>query len=636
LEKEKKLEINMPQRSGFAMRRLWNTSVPQSVPAPALQGDTLTAMFWNAVQARGPEVWLREKHLGIWRSWTWDQTGVAVREIAAGMLSLGFAAGECASILANTVVPWVWADFAILSCGGVSSGVYPTDAPSQLQFLCQDARSTILFVEDDEQLDKALEVRADLPLLRKIVVFDMEGLRQFDDPGVLSLDALRALGREYLHAHAQDLQARIDQCKPSDLAILIYTSGTTGKPKGAMHLHSGLVYTTRGYSTVIAQDAKDERMCFLPLCHIAERIGGQYFSMYTGTKLNFVENPETVAENVREIAPTVFTAVPRVWEKFYSAVTLALQEASPVQQWMYRWSIQTGGLVADQVLAGQAVALGLKLRFIVAQYLTLNNVRKLIGIHRAHLLVTGAAPISPDLVRWYLALGVPMVEAYGLTETCGASNVVPAHRIKLGSIGPAAPYNEVRIDAHTGELLVRGINVFAGYFNQPEKTAEVLDAQGWLHTGDVGVQDSDGYFRVTDRMKDIIITAGGKNVTPSALENDLKFSHYITDAVVIGDRRAYLCAIIMIDQDNVEKFAQDQAIPFSNYASLTKAPAVQALIQAEVDRVNKKFARVEQIKKFFLLDTQLTAEDEELTPTMKLKRKLVEKKYAPQIESMYR
>ena len=261
--------------------------------------------------------------------------------------------------------------------------------------------------------------------------------------------------------------------------------------------------------------------------------------------------------------------------------------------------------------------------------------RKLIGIHRARFLVTGAAPISPELIKWYLALGVPMLEVWGMTETCGASTGVPATRIKPGSIGPAAAFNEVRLDPATGEILVRGPNVFMGYLNLPEKTAETIDQEGWLHTGDVGVVDEDGFFRITDRMKDIIITAGGKNITPSELENELKFSPYITDAVVIGDKRAYLTVIIMIDQENVEKFAQDADIPFSNYASLTRAPEVQELIQKEIDRVNQKFARVEQIKKFFLLDTQLTAEDEELTPTMKLKRKLVEKKYAAQIEAMY-
>ena len=618
------------------MSNLWNLSDIQPQKEVVMAGDTIPAIFWNAVRARGPNVWMRQKDFGIWRSWTWDQTATAVREIGDGLLSLGFAPHETASILSNTNIEWVLCDLAVLSCGGVANGIYPTDAAAQVHYLSEDSRTTVLFVEDDEQLDKALEVRAQLPLLKKIVVFDMEGLLDLNDPQVISLDELRALGRAYGLEHPRELDERVAACRPEDLAILVYTSGTTGKPKGAMHSHRGLVYSVRGYNTLIARDETDECMCFLPLCHIAERMGGEYFSLYTGAKLNFVENPETVPENVREIAPTVFTAVPRVWEKFYSGVMITLKEASALQQAAYAWAIGVGERVADKVLDRQPVPGSLKLQFHIARALVLNNVRKLIGIHRSRFLVTGAAPISPDLVRWYLALGVPMLEVWGMTETCGAATGVPADRIKPGSIGPAAEFNEVRLDPQTGEILVRGPNVFMGYLNLPEKTAETIDAEGWLHTGDVGKVDEEGFFRITDRMKDIIITAGGKNITPSELENELKFSPYVTDAVVIGDRRPYLVVIIMIDQENVEKFAQDADVPFSNYASLTRAPQVQALIQAEIDRVNKKFARVEQIKKFFLLDTQLTAEDEELTPTMKLKRKLVEKKYSERIDAMYR
>jgi long-chain acyl-CoA synthetase len=614
---------------------LWDLSRIQPRTDIVVPGETIPAMFTHAVAARGDAVWLREKELGIWRAWTWRDVSAAVREVSMGLACLGFAPGDCASILSNTVVNWVLVDLGILCAGGVSNGIYPTDAASQVQYLCEDSRTSVLFVEDDEQLDKALSVRGTLPSLRKIVVFSMEGLSRFDDPMVLSLARLRELGAAHDRANPGLFEARCASRRTEDLAILVYTSGTTGRPKGAMHSHRGLVYTTRGYNTLIAQDERDERMCFLPLCHIAERMGGEYFALYTGAVLNFVENPDTVPENVREIAPTVFTAVPRVWEKFYSAVAIALSESGRVQQAVYAWAIGVGQQVADRVLAGQPVPAGLKARFRIARLLALDNVRKLIGIHRARFLVTGAAPIAPDLVRWYLALGVPMLEVWGQTESCGASTGMPAARIKPGSIGPACTYNEVKVDPASGELLIRGPNVFMGYLNQPEKTAETIDAQGWLHTGDVGTVDEEGFFRITDRMKDIIITAGGKNVTPSEIENELKFSPYITDAVVIGDKRPYLTVLIMIDQDNVEKFAQDHDVPFSNYASLTRAPQVQDLVQREVDKVNAKFARVEQIKAFRLLQTQLTAEDEELTPTMKLKRSFVQKKYADLIGSMY-
>jgi long-chain acyl-CoA synthetase len=618
------------------MSNLWDTTRIAPRTDAVVPGATLPEVFLNAAAQRAGRVWMREKKLGIWHEWTWSQTLRAVREVAMGLVSLAFVKGDCASILSNTVVDWVLTDLGVLCAGGVSNGIYPTDAPSQVQYLCADSATSILFVEDDEQLDKALQVRGELPKLRRIVVFDTEGLRRFHDPMVMSLAELRELGAAYDRAHPSEFESRAHAAKPEDLAILIYTSGTTGRPKGAMHSHRGLLHTVHGYNTLIAQDERDERMCFLPLCHVAERVGGEYFALYTGSVLNFVENPDTVPENVREIAPTVFTAVPRVWEKFYSAVMITLKESGRFQQAVYAWAIGVGQQVAQRVLDGQPVPAGLKARFTLARWLALDNVRRLMGIHRARFLVTGAAPISPDLIRWYLALGVPMLEVWGQTESCGASTGMPAARIKPGSIGPACGFNEVKLDPVSSELLIRGTNVFMGYLNQPEKTSETIDAEGWLHTGDVGLVDADGYFRITDRMKDIIITAGGKNVTPSEIENELKFSPYVTDAVVIGDKRAYLTVLVMIDQDNVERYAQEHDVPFSNYGSLTRAREVLDLIQGEVDKVNAKFARVEQIKSFRLLETQLTAEDEELTPTMKLKRSFVQKKYAALIESMYR
>lgn len=617
------------------MSGLWELAKYERRTEVITPGDTLPQLYLNAVKARGDRVWMREKKLGIWREWTWNRAAQAIREISMGLASLGFEPGHTASILSNTVVEWVLADLGVLCAGGVSNGIYPTDSADQVHYLCTDSSTRVIFVEDEEQLDKVLEVRDQLPLLQWIVVFDLEGLRNFHDPQVIGLDDLRERGRAYDQAHPGEFERRAASRGPEDLAILVYTSGTTGRPKGAMHLHGALTWTLRQSNIGLPQVEGDQRMCFLPLCHIAERMVGAFSSIYAGSVLNFVENPDTVPENVREIAPTIFFAVPRVWEKFYSAVVIAVKEASRVQQLAYGWSIGVGGRVADLVLAQQPVPTSLKLQFRLARFLALDNVRKMVGIHHARYLLTGAAPIAPDLIRWYMALGVPMLEGWGMTETCAIGTLNRPDGIRAGTIGPAAEGVEVRIDPGTGEILVRGRNVFAGYLNLPEKTAETIDADGWLHTGDVGEVDERGYFRITDRMKDIIITAGGKNVTPSEWENELKFSPYITDAVVIGDKRPYLVCIIMIDQENVEKFAQDHDVPFSNYASLTRAPEVKALIQGEIDKVNKKFARVEQVKKFWLLEAQLSAEDEELTPTMKLKRKLVQTKYAPQIDAMY-
>ena len=622
-------------------QNLWTLTKPVAPNTRVVTaGDTIPKMFWNAVEARKDGVWLRQKELGIWRSWTWTQCAEVVRELALGLTVIDFKAGDTLAILANTRAEWVLTDLATLSAGGVVNGVYPTDAASQLAYLCEDSSTSILIVEDEEQLDKALEVRSNLPLLKHIIVMDMDGLQRFNDPMVMSYEALRELGRNLISKSADKaaalLEARIASRGEKDLAILVYTSGTTGKPKGAMHSHHGLVTSLRNIAVLYPLTARDERMCFLPLCHIAERMLGAYSSMYSGAVLNFVENPDTIPENVREIQPTVFFAVPRVWEKFYSGVVIALKDSGKLQQLVYAWSIGVGREIAERVLAQQGETTWLKIKFVIARILVLNNVRKMIGIHRVRYLLTGAAPIAPDLIRWYLALGLPMLEGFGMTESTALGCAQPVHHIKPGTIGKPSYGCEMRIDPANGEILVRGANVFMGYLNLPEKTAETIDAEGWLHTGDVGTQDADGYLKITDRMKDIIITAGGKNITPSELENELKFSPYITDAVVVGDKRAYLTCIIMIDQENIEKFAQDNDVPFSNYTSLTRSEAVQTLIQEDVNRVNKKFARVEQIKKFWLLDVQLSAEDDELTPTMKLKRKLVQTKYAAQIETMYR
>jgi len=603
-------------------------------------GDNLPEMFWNGVAQRGDKTLFRQKEFGLWQSLSWNEVGAIVREAGMGLLELGFEVGETASILGNTRQEWLFSDLAVLSCGGISSGIYPTDAASQVEYLTQDSNSVMLFVEDDEQLDKALEVRERLPALRKIVVWDMDGLRDVHDEQVISFDTLRELGRKHLDrlgaaAAEAEWRARVTSRRPEELAILIYTSGTTGRPKGAMLSHRNILQTIRSFNMVIAQGEDDERMCFLPLCHVAERNGGAYYSIYTGTRLNFVENPETIPENVREIAPTVFVAVPRVWEKFYSGVSIALKESNAFERWAYKLAIGIGLERVRRYEAREPASSALTFAHWLARAPVLNNVRKMIGIHRSRMLITGAAPISPDLVRWYMALGVPMLEVWGMTETGGGSTAMPIERIKPGSIGIPGAMNELKLSAE-GELMVRGPNVFMGYLNQPEKTAETIDADGWLHTGDVGTVDDEGFYRISDRLKDIIITAGGKNITPSELENQIKFSPYVTDAVVIGDKRPYLVCLIMIDQENVEKFAQDNDVPFSNYASLTRSEEVQKLIGSEIERVNKQFARVEQIKKFRLIEKKLGAEDEELTPTMKLKRKLVSQKYAELIESMYR
>jgi long-chain acyl-CoA synthetase len=597
-------------------------------------GETIAKSFLVAVEQRGARTALREKSLGIWKSVSWREWGGKAKAIAYALHASGFRAGDVASILSNTKPEWIYADMGILCAGGVSSGIYPTDAAKQVEYLLVDSGSKVVFVEDDEQLDKVLMVRARCPQLELIVIDDMEGLAAFADPMTVSLQDFMARGQDYMQGREGLWQDMLDSRGTEDLAILVYTSGTTGPPKGAMHANKSVLTQMRHADALFPVTAEEERLLFLPLCHVAERVGGYYYSVATGAIMNFAESTETVPDNIREVQPTAFLAVPRVWEKFYSAIMIALKDATPLEKWSYRRAIGIGYRMAEHRLAGTSPSLPLRFANWLGYWLVLRNIRKMLGLDRCRLLYTGAAPISPDLIKWYLGLGLNMYEVYGQTENCGVATTMRADKIRLGTVGRAVPWAEVKISPE-GEILIKGDFLFMGYLNKPERTAETIDKDGWLHTGDVGTLDDQGFVRITDRMKDIIITAGGKNITPSEIENQLKFSPYISDAVVIGDKRPYLTCLVMIDQENVEKFAQDQNVPFTNYASLTRAKEVQGLIWSEIEKVNANFARVEAIKKFHLIEQQLTPEDEELTPTMKLKRTFVNRKYAGEIESMY-
>jgi long-chain acyl-CoA synthetase len=603
-------------------------------PAVLTVADTIAKSFLLAVETRGDRPAIREKTFGIWQPTSWRQWLQISKEIAYALHATGFRPGDVASIIANAVPEWVLADMGILCAGGVSSGIYPTDSAPQVEYLVNDSATKVIFAEDEEQLDKILSCRTRCPTLQKIVVFDMEGLGGFSDPMVMSLAEFMALGANHLQGRETLWDEMVGSRGPGDLAILVYTSGTTGPPKGAMHSNRGVTHQMRHANDLFPSTDSEERLVFLPLCHVAERIGGYYISLALGSVMNFAESPETVPDNLREVQPTAFLAVPRIWEKFYSGVTIALKDATPFQNWMYRQALAVGYRMTEYKLEGDTPPLSLRLANQAAYWLVFRNIRRMLGLDRCRLAFTGAAPIAPDLIRWYLALGIDMREVYGQTENCGVATVMPADRVKLGSVGKAAPWGEVMI-CPQGEILIRGDFLFMGYLNQPEKTAETIDTKGWLHTGDVGSIDNEGFVKITDRMKDIIITSGGKNITPSEIENQLKFSPYISDTVVIGDKRPYLTCLVMIDQENVEKFAQDHDIPFTNYTSLCRAAEIQDLIQREIEAVNVNFARVETIKKFFLIERQLTPEDEELTPTMKLKRSFVNKRYATEIDAMY-
>jgi long-chain acyl-CoA synthetase len=594
---------------------------------------TLPTLFRHVVAARGDAVAMREKDLGIWRAVTWRQYGERARRAGLGLVALGLHPRDVVSIIADNGPEWLYTDLGTLAVGGVTNGIYTTDAPRQVEYIVNDSGTRFFFAGDEEQLDKILEVRPRCPQLVKIIVFDTEGLHGFKDEQVMTFDELLDLGARYDAEHPEAWERMVEIAQPEDLAILVYTSGTTGPPKGAMLSHRNILFQL-GYADFIAEPRPgDQQLSFLPLSHVAERTFTVFYPLRTGATVNFAESIDTVPDNLREVAPAVFFAVPRIWEKFYSGTALRMRDATPMGSVAYRWALGVGMRMAERRIAGRRPTLGLRLLYRLADFAVLDNLKRSMGLHRVRGAATGAAPIAPDLIKWYMALGIDMREVYGQTENCGLATAMPPDRIKLGTVGVARPATEVRVSPQ-GEILLKGPHVFLGYYKNAERTAQTI-VDGWLHTGDVGRMDGDGFVSITDRMKDIIITAGGKNITPSEIENQLKFSPYISDAVVIGDHRKFLSCLIMIDHETVAQFAQERNVPFTNFASLCRAREVQDLIWDEIERVNKQFARVETIKKFRLIEQLLTAEDEELTPTMKLKRTFVNRKYKDVIDGMY-
>ncbi|MBM1556258.1 AMP-binding protein [Sulfitobacter mediterraneus] len=596
--------------------------------------DTTPKLLRLRCQTLGDRTAHREKTFGIWRSHSWNDYFTRAKHLGLGLLSLGLQRGEVVSILSEDSKEWMYTDMGVQCVGGICSGVYTTDSASQLEYLVNNSDSRFLFVENDEQLDKFLQVRDKMPDLAKVIVMDREGLHGFTDPQIIFLDELYDLGAAYDAANPQAFDAGIDATKPEDTAILVYTSGTTGKPKGAMISHGNLMYSVAAGLRDAPTFDTDDQLCFLPLCHILERVFSVNAPIAAGSTTNFAESPETIFDNLQEVSPQTFVAVPRLWEKIYSQVAIRIGDATGLQKWAYAQALKAGGARAACLAEGKSLPFGANLAYRFWDLALLQNLRRMIGMDRLRRGGSGAAPISPELLQWYHAIGVPVLEGYGMTESSGVICINCDDTNKIGTVGRALPGAGIRI-SDEGEIQYKAGNVFQGYWKNPEKTAETFTEDGWLRTGDVGMLDNQGFLKITGRLKDIIITAGGKNITPAEIENKLKFSPYISDVVVIGDKRKFLTCLVMIDQENVEKFAQDRRVPFSNYASLCAAPEVQDLIRETVEEVNKDFARVEQIKDFRLIDVLLTADDDELTPTMKLKRSFVETKHAELISQMY-
>jgi long-chain acyl-CoA synthetase len=602
---------------------------------PSFMGlDTPARVFQKRSQEWASLPALRHKKHGLWQTVSWQQYYEHVQAIGLAMLSMGLQRGDRVCVLAENRPEWLYVDMAAQCLGMVGNGAYPTSSPKQLHHLLLDSGTRVLFVENQEQLDKALEVLPDCPQLQQIVVMDREGLRGFEHPQVDFFDAFLNKGFELAITQGAVFENRIAQTRSDALAFLVYTSGTTGAPKGAMILNSNLVFQLSLATEYLDVSVGDKSLSFLPLCHIAERMASVYNPLAVGLIVHFPENSSTVFNDIREVAPHVVFAPPRFWEKMYSQIELFMRDAISPARWLYQKAQAMGLAEVEALLKGNEPVSKGPVKTLI-RWLAMRNVRIFLGLQNVKTALTGAAPVPPDLIRWYLSCDIELREAFGMTETTGFCTATPKGGIRLGWAGIKASGTEIQIGTEN-EILIRGPNVFGGYWNLPDKTRESLDTDGWLHTGDCGELDVDGYLAIRDRIKDILITSGGKNITPSHIENLLKFSPYITDSVVIGDAKKYLTCLVMIDQEHVAKFAQENQVPYTDFSSLTKRPEVVALIQREVERINQQLARVEQIKNFRIIAELLTAEDEELTPTMKLKRKVIATKYGDLIESMYR
>jgi long-chain acyl-CoA synthetase len=595
------------------------------------QAATFPHLFFKQVNDRKQHIALRRKNYGIWNRISWQQYGQMVQEVAAGLISIGLEPGDRVAILGDNRPEWLICHLASMTIGCVTCGIYSTSAPEQVAFVAGHSESKVLFVENEEQVDKVLQIMPELKI-KIVVVWEPKGLWGFTHERIIFYDEFIAKGKAFLQDHPHSVQQRMDAIDPQDTAMMIYTSGTTGRPKGAMITHDNILSITDSFTSVVPMQSSDEVLSYLPLAHIYENIMSVFQAIWNGSTVNFVESIDTLPQNLKEVSPTIFGSVPRIWEKFASMIEIRMSDSTLVKKALYHFAVNIGlRYVKSEKYTWRRF--GCSLLYWPLYGLVLYHLKRQLGLERIRYAICAAAPASPELFEFYNALGIPLREAYGQTESTGVIAVQRIDRPRWGFVGEPIPNMEVKIAAD-GEILTRGPGVFKGYYKNPELTAETIE-DGWLHTGDVGALDN-GFLKILDRKKDILITAGGKNITPAFIENKLKFSAYIQDAVVIGDRRKFLVALILIDEDNVTKYAQDHRIPFSTFADLTQNVEILKLINAEVLKVNKTLSRVETIKKFALLPRRLYEEDGDVTPTKKVKRAFLEKRYADLIEHLYK
>jgi len=600
---------------------------------------SLPGWLLEHAQRRPRRVALRQQHAGIWREYTWADYALRVARVAAGFRALGVEPGDRVAIHSDNRVEWVITDLAIQGIGAVTVGVYPTSPPPEVEYVLSHSGAKVLVAEDQEQVDKVSAVRAALPELRHVAVVDTRGLSQSTESELgertLSFAELERLGERAGDAAAEaELRASVSRLGAGDVAVIVYTSGTTGPPKGAMLTHANLVAAGEVGRVAFGAGPRDEVLSYLPLCHVAERLFSVVDGLSCGYVVDFGGQSETFLQDLRDVQPTFFLGVPRVWEKLLAGTEIKMADASWVKRAVYRFWLARGQAVARRRRArGRLSAPGAVVYFL-GWLFVYRALRDKIGMRRVRTALSGAAPIASDVLEWFWAIGVPIREAYGQTENTAICTVMPTDDVRIGTVGRALPEVELRI-ADDGEILTRSAGVFAGYFRDDEATRATVDPDGWLHTGDVGVVDDDGYLTITDRKKDLIITAGGKNVSPQHIENLLKVSPFIREAIVVGDRRPYLTALIGVETDTVCDWCTRRGLTYTTYRDLTELPEVRELVEEIIAGTNAQLAQVEQVKRFELLGVELDEDAGQLTATQKVKRAAIAKEFADDIEELY-
>ena len=587
------------------------------------------------IASRFPErIAFRDKKFGIWNEISYKEFWLQVNYVGCALNYFGIGKSDKVAIHSENRPEWLISDIGAQAIGAISVGLYPTNPPAEVKYLLGHSESQILFAEDQEQVDKALEVLQDLPDLKKIIYFEDKGLFRYESEKLMKWEDFLEIGKTEFEKDKEFVNSRIDEIKSEDIALMIYTSGTTGPPKGSMLSHGNLEWVSSIIPEISFTPGIDnpEYLSYLPLCHVFGRLVDEIIGINTIGTINFAESIDTVQQDLAEIQPSIFPAVPRILERMHAGTLVRMRDASKLKQVLFKTASYFGNITAERRLENPNDFVA-KITNFLAQMIAFRSLRKKLGLLNIDNAVSGAAPISPEILRFFMSLGVPIYEGYGMTENSAIATGNTPDKVKLGTVGTPQAGTELKL-AEDGEILVRHPGVFKGYYKNEEATKEVIDEDGWLYTGDVGEYDGE-FLKIVDRKKDIIITSGGKNVSPSEIENNIKTSPFIKEAIVIGDDRKFLSALIGIEYDIVSNWALRKNIAHTTYRNLSENEEVQNLIWDEIQKANEYTSSL-QIRKFRMLTKELDHEDGDLTATQKAKRNVIMEKFSDLIEDMYK